>query len=71
MSNLRPAIVPLALTLPDAADAVGSSETVIKRVCASEELTKRYIGTKPVLLAEDILAWLRTLPLEPSEGGVK
>lgn len=63
--DLRPVAQPLAYSIPDAAVAVGYSETVLKEVVRRGELVPRYANSKPVLLAEDLLAWLQSLPLEP------
>ncbi|WP_431279893.1 hypothetical protein [Leifsonia poae] len=56
---------PLAYTLEGAAEATGLSLSVIKQSAARGEITRRYYGRKPVILATDLLAFLESLPYEP------
>lgn len=64
MASLTPA--PLAYTIEDAATASGYSRETIRLAINAGDLTRRYANSKPVILAEDLLGWLRTLPVEPS-----
>lgn len=54
----------LAYTLPEAADMAGTSVSVLRRKIANNDLTVRYIGHKPVVLASELEAWLEALPTE-------
>lgn len=56
---------PLAYTIEDAATACGYSRETIRRAINAGDLTRRYANSKPVILSEDLLGWLRTLPIEP------
>lgn len=56
---------PLAYTIEDAAKACGYSRETIRHAINRGDLTRRYANTKPVILSEDLLGWLRTLPIEP------
>lgn len=69
MSNdLRPVSVPVSLSIPDAAAAVGYSETVIKEYIAKGDLSPRYANTKGVILYHELLEWVESLPIEkPAE----
>lgn len=62
---LKVAPQPIAYSLPDAADAIGYGETVIKDACTNGQLT-RYYGTptKPVVLHEDLVALVKSWPTE-------
>ena len=57
---------PLAYTLQGAADACGLSLSFLKLWVEGGELTRRYVGTKPLILASELLAFLESLPYEPT-----
>ncbi|MFF9565775.1 hypothetical protein ACF1AJ_20670 [Leifsonia sp. NPDC014704] len=63
--DLRPVLQPIALSIPDAAAATGYSETVLKAAIARGDLAPHYENTKGVLLAEDLVEWVKSLPTEP------
>jgi hypothetical protein len=54
----------LAYSIPEAAEVASTSVSVLRRKIAASELTVRYIGSKPVVLAEELKAWLDALPAE-------
>lgn len=54
----------LAYPLPEAAELAGTSLAVLRRKIAAHDLTVRYIGHKPVILADELKAWLEALPTE-------
>jgi hypothetical protein len=54
----------LAFTLPEAAEIAGTSVSVLRRKIANNDLTARYIDTKPVILASELESWLNALPTE-------
>ncbi len=56
---------PIAYSIPDAAEAIGYGETVIKDAIAAKDLT-RYYGTptKPVVLHDDLVALVKSWPTE-------
>jgi len=56
---------PLAYGIPDAATAVGVSESTLRRAIASHSLIARYVGAKPVIQAKELDAWLESLPSTP------
>ncbi|GAP53831.1 hypothetical protein AHiyo6_03960 [Arthrobacter sp. Hiyo6] len=55
----------LAYSIPEAAEMASTSVSVLRRKIASNDLSVRYIGTKPVILAEELKAWLEALPEAP------
>lgn len=56
---------PLAYSVAGAAAAVGVGVTVIRAELRAGRLAKRYIGSKPLILAGDLQAWLEALPAAP------
>lgn len=54
----------LAYTLDEAAEAVGQSVDVIRRKVRAKELPVRYPSARPVILREDLEAWLQSAPTE-------
>lgn len=55
---------PLAYTIEDAATAAGVSKSTLNRAIASGDLTRRYPNSKPVIMADELAAWLESLPLD-------
>lgn len=53
-----------AYTLSEAAEAVGTSVSNLRRCIGRNELTVKYIGFKPVVLATELDSWLQSLPNE-------
>jgi hypothetical protein len=53
-----------AYTLAEAAAVAGVGLTVIKEACDRGDLIKRYPTSRPVILADDLESWLRSLPTE-------
>lgn len=64
MSALRPARQVLAYTIPDAAEAAGVGETVLRDAIDKGDLPRRYPSARPVILATDLQEWLESLPHE-------
>lgn len=56
---------PLAYAIPEAAAAVGVSESTLRRAIADHSLIARYIGRKPVIQVRELDAWLESLPSLP------
>jgi len=56
----------LAYPLPEAAEMAGTSLSVLRRQITANNLSVRYIGSKPVILAEELKAWLAALPDQPT-----
>ncbi len=54
----------LAYSIPEAAEIASTSVSVLRRKIAASDITVRYIGTKPVILADELKAWLEALPAE-------
>ena len=68
-ARLKPARQPLAYTIPEAADASGVGETVLRDAIERGDIPRRYPSTRPVVLASDLLAWLEALPhVSPRES---
>lgn len=58
----------LAYNLDEAAEATGYSASTLRIAIRRNDLVARYANTKPILLAEELLDWLRSLPTEPKGG---
>lgn len=58
----------LAYNLEEAAEATGYSTSTLRIAIRRNDLIARYANTKPVILAEELLDWLRSLPTEPKVG---
>lgn len=58
-------LAPLAYTIPDAAAASGVSDKTLRRAIAKGDLPVRYPTARPVVLADDLHAWLANTPTEP------
>jgi predicted DNA-binding transcriptional regulator AlpA len=66
--NLREALLqPVAYTLPDAAAISGSSRSKFYELVTRGDIPSRMNGRIPVILHEDLIAWLRSLPLRGEE----
>lgn len=48
----------------EAAEEVGYSERTMKEEAARDRLVVRYANSKPIIMHEDLMAWLRSLPTE-------
>ncbi|MFK0042057.1 helix-turn-helix domain-containing protein [Paenarthrobacter sp. NPDC090517] len=58
--------VKLAYTYQEAANSVGVSVRTLQRLVERGELAVKYIGSKPVIRASELDAWLDSLPSEIS-----
>jgi hypothetical protein len=58
----------LAYSLDEAAEATGYSTSTLRIAIRRHDLLARYANTKPVILAEELLDWLKSLPTEPRGG---
>ena len=54
----------LAYTYDQAAAAVGVSARTLRELVARGDLAVKYVGSKPLILASDLEAWLEALPSE-------
>lgn len=54
----------LALTLPEAAEAVGYSLESVRAAIRRGDLVPSYANSKPVVMVEELERWLRSLPAE-------
>ncbi len=63
--TLRTRPTSVALTLRDAATATGYSLEGIRQAIRRNELVPSYANSKPVLMVEELVRWLRSLPDEP------
>lgn len=57
-------VVPISLDYADAATFTGHSVDVIRRAVRSGELTAHYPTSKPVVLTDDLRAWVLRAPTE-------
>lgn len=64
MSAVRAAAAPLAYTIEDAAIAAGVSKSTLNRAIANGDITRRYPNSKPVIMADELAAWLESLPVD-------
>ena len=53
---------PLAYTVKGAARAVGVGETSIRAEIRAGSLEAHYLGSKPLILAADLVLWVQRLP---------
>lgn len=61
LQSVKPAI---SYTVAEAALASGIGETSLRAANASQELDFHYIGLKAVVLADDLIEYVRSLPVE-------
>lgn len=57
----------LSLSLPDAAKATGYSLESIRKAIKRLELMPSYANTKPVVMVEELVRWLRERPIDASD----
>ncbi|WP_402464390.1 hypothetical protein [Isoptericola aurantiacus] len=62
MSEYR--IKPVSHSVPRAALVVGIGETKIREAIANGDLATHYIGTRPVVLHNELVEWVTSLPDE-------
>lgn len=60
----------LALTLPEAAEAVGYSLESVRAAIRRGELAPAYANSKPVVMVEELERWLRSLPADGTHARV-
>lgn len=58
----------LAYNLEEAAQATGYSVTTFRTAIRRHDLLARYANSKPIILADELQDWLRSLPTEPKGG---
>ncbi|MGN5733132.1 hypothetical protein [Arthrobacter psychrochitiniphilus] len=58
----------LAYNLEEAAEATGYSVSTLRIAIRRNNLIASYANTKPVILAEELRDWLKSLPTEPRSG---
>jgi hypothetical protein len=58
------AALPISVDYKSAAEMTGHSVDVIRRAVRAGDLTPRYPTAKPVLLVEDLRAWVLRAPTE-------
>lgn len=54
----------IAYNVAEAAEATGVSVDVIRRAIRANELVAKYPTSKPVILADELTAWLEAKPSE-------
>jgi len=59
---------PIAYSVKDAAAAVGVSVRKLESLIQSGDLNVRYVGSKRVLSAAELHAWIESLPYERGES---
>jgi len=55
----------IAYSIEEAAEAVGYSTDTIRRALRTNDLTAKYVNSKPVILASELTSWLESKPSEP------
>jgi hypothetical protein len=64
-ARLRTVKTAVSYSIPEAAEAVGVGETAIKEAIDAGLLQRRYVTpSKPVILADDLIEWVRCSPTE-------
>ncbi|MDQ1059114.1 hypothetical protein QFZ23_003015 [Arthrobacter globiformis] len=58
----------LAYNLEEAATATGYTVSTLRIAIRRHDLLARYANTKPIILADELQDWLRSLPTEPKGG---
>lgn len=58
----------LAYSLQEAAAATGYSARTLSIAIRRHDLLARYANSKPIILADELQDWLRSLPTEPKGG---
>jgi excisionase family DNA binding protein len=58
-------MVKLAFTYDEAAAATGAGRRALQDAVRDGHLVASYVGTKPLIAAEELDRWLKTLPHEP------
>lgn len=58
----------LAYTIAEAAEACGVSEPIIRRAIRKGDLVPRYPTSRPVIPADELADWLKTLPTSRDES---
>jgi hypothetical protein len=61
---IRAPRVPLSYNYTDAADALGISVAQLDKLVRQGDITPKYIASKPIFEATELLAWLASLPIE-------
>lgn len=62
----------IALTIPEAAAAVGVSERFLRDRIREGDLDARYAGTKRIVLRSELEAWAESLPSQrPGREGAR
>jgi hypothetical protein len=59
---------PLAYTIEAAVTATGISDSKLRRYIKSGELQTRRNGTSHIILKDDLIAFLQSLPVARTEG---
>lgn len=54
----------ISYSVPEAAEATGYSKDVVQRAMRAGDLVPRYVNSKPVILADDLHAWIANAPTE-------
>ena len=67
MPAVRAEHAPLAYSLTDAAAVAGVSRSTIDRLIAADELHPRYINSKRVITADELKAFINSLPFDRPE----
>lgn len=57
-------VEPISYELVHAAAAVGLSDRTLRDAIADGSLTAHYQGRKPLILRDDLIDWIRSLPTE-------
>lgn len=52
----------IAVTRDQAADLVGLSKDTVVRAIRSGDLIEHYVSAKPVILVDDLRAWIASAP---------
>jgi predicted transcriptional regulator len=64
MTELRALRQPLAYSVKDAAEAVGISASLLEQLIARGDLHPRWVKSKRIIPATELIAWLESLPYD-------
>lgn len=60
----RPGPNPIAYRITAAADAVGISESSLKKILDRGDIAPRYPDSRPLIGHEELVAWFESLPVD-------
>jgi hypothetical protein len=63
-ADTRSKPTPLSYSIKGAAEATGISTSLLEQFIARGDITPKYVNSKRVITADELQAWLDSLPIE-------